>query len=43
MIRSDDEAYYETMRERFRALCDAAALATGTTVEVDVLRPAPRR
>jgi amidohydrolase len=34
MIRSDDEAYYETMRERFRALCDAAAAATGTTVEV---------
>jgi amidohydrolase len=34
MIRSDDEAYYETMRERFRALCDAAATATGTTVEV---------
>jgi amidohydrolase len=34
MIRSDDEAYYETMRDRFRALCDAAAIATGTTVEV---------
>ena len=34
MIRSDDEAYYETMRDRFRALCDAAATATGTTVEV---------
>ena len=34
MIRSDDEAYYETMRTRFRELCEAAALATGTTVEV---------
>ena len=34
MIRSDDEAEYEAMRERFRELCDAAALATGTTVEV---------
>ena len=34
MIRSDDEAYYETMRDRFRSLCDAAATATGTTVEV---------
>jgi amidohydrolase len=34
MIRSDDESYYESMRDRFRALCDAAAIATGTTVEV---------
>ncbi len=34
MIRADDEAYYETMRTRFRSLCEAAALATGTTVEV---------
>jgi amidohydrolase len=34
MIRSDDEAYYETMRADFRSLCEAAALATGTTVEV---------
>ena len=34
MIRSDDEAEYQTMRARFRALCDAAALATDTTVEV---------
>ncbi len=34
MIRSDDEAYYDTMRDRFHALCDAAATATGTTVEV---------
>jgi amidohydrolase len=34
MIRSDDEAYYETMRADFRSLCEAAALATGTTVDV---------
>jgi len=34
MIRSDDEADYERMRERFRQMCEAAALATGTTVEV---------
>jgi amidohydrolase len=35
MIRSDDEAYYEEMRVRFQDLCDAAALATDTTVEVE--------
>ena len=34
MIRSDDEADYEAMRDRFRELCEAAALATDTTVEV---------
>ena len=34
MIRSDDEADYERMRARFRELCEAAALATDTTVEV---------
>jgi amidohydrolase len=34
MIRSDSEAEYEVMRDRFRELCQAAALATGTTVEV---------
>jgi amidohydrolase len=34
MIRSDDEADYALMRDRFRELCDAAALATDTTVEV---------
>jgi amidohydrolase len=34
MIRSDDEARYEAMRGRFRGLCEAAALATDTTVEV---------
>ena len=34
MIRSDDEAEYTAMRERFREMCEAAALATDTTVEV---------
>ena len=34
MIRSDDEADSARMRERFRELCAAAALATETTVEV---------
>ena len=34
MIRSDDETEYAAMRQRFGELCDAAALATGTTVEV---------
>ena len=34
MIRSDDEADYVTMRDRFRDMCTAAALATDTTVEV---------
>jgi amidohydrolase len=34
MIRSDDEAEYALMRERFRQLCEAAALATDTTVDV---------
>jgi amidohydrolase len=34
MIRSDNEAEYERMRDRFRLMCEAAALATGTTVEV---------
>jgi amidohydrolase len=34
MIRSDSEAEYVGMRERFRQLCEAAALATDTTVEV---------
>lgn len=34
MIRSDNETEYEVMRDRFRELCDAAALATGTTVEL---------
>lgn len=34
MIRSDDMVDYEAMRERFTAMCEAAALATGTTVQV---------
>jgi amidohydrolase len=34
MIRSDNEAEYEQMRDRFRRMCEAAALATDTTVEV---------
>jgi amidohydrolase len=34
MIRSNDEAYYRSMRPRFQALCDAAALATDTTADV---------
>ena len=34
MIRSASDAEYGPMRERFRLLCDAAALATGTSVTV---------
>jgi amidohydrolase len=34
MLRSTDQPYYEEMKERFRALAEAAALATDTTVEV---------
>jgi amidohydrolase len=34
MIRSDNEAEYERMRERFRQMCEAAALATETSVQV---------
>ena len=34
MIRSVEQEYYDTMREQFIRLCEAAALATGTTVEV---------
>ena len=34
MIRSDNEPEYEAMRERFRQLCEAAALASDTSVEV---------
>jgi amidohydrolase len=34
MIRSDNEAEYERMRERFSEMCEAAALATDTSVEV---------
>ena len=34
MVRSDNDAEYEAMRDRFRQMCEAAAQATGTTVEV---------
>ncbi len=34
MLRSPDQAYYEEMKARFRALAEGAALATGTTVEI---------
>jgi metal-dependent amidase/aminoacylase/carboxypeptidase family protein len=34
MIRSSDQAYYESMGPRFRAMCEAAAMATDTSVEV---------
>ncbi|MFP5341477.1 MAG: M20 family metallopeptidase [Candidatus Limnocylindria bacterium] len=34
MLRSDDRAYYEEMKARFTAMAEAAASATGTTVEV---------
>ncbi len=34
MIRSADRGQYEEMRRRFRQLCEAAALATDTTVDV---------
>jgi amidohydrolase len=34
MLRSPDQAYYEVIKTRFRALAEAAALATETTVEL---------
>ncbi len=34
MIRAEDEVYYQEMRSRFTDLCHAAALATGTSVDV---------
>ncbi|MEO5885670.1 MAG: M20 family metallopeptidase [Candidatus Limnocylindrales bacterium] len=34
MIRSDDPEDYARMRDRFEAMCQGAALSTGTTVEV---------
>ena len=34
MIRSDDVTDYEGMRAQFEAMCQAAAIATGTSVEV---------
>ena len=36
MLRSDDQEYYDEMKARFMQMCEAAALATGTTVEVTV-------
>ncbi len=34
MLRSADQPYYEEMKAQFTAMAEAAALATGTTVEV---------
>ena len=34
MLRSDDDAYYQSMKMQFSKMAEAAALATGTTVEV---------
>ncbi|MBI3746547.1 MAG: M20 family metallopeptidase [Chloroflexi bacterium] len=34
MVRSDDDTEYQAMQARFRQLCEAAALATDTAVEV---------
>ncbi len=34
MLRSPDQAEYETLKARFREMAEGAALATGTTVEV---------
>ena len=34
MLRSDDDAEYRQMRERFTAMCEAASMATDTTVNV---------
>ena len=34
MIRSPEQAHYATMKDRFRSLAEAAALATDTTAEV---------
>ena len=34
MLRSDDQAYYAEMKTRFTQMCEAAALATGTSVDV---------
>jgi amidohydrolase len=35
MIRSADQAYYEVMKERFRALCEAAAVAADVKVSIE--------
>jgi len=34
MIRADDQAYYDEMKDRFTRMAEAAALATSTTVDV---------
>ena len=34
MLRADDQAYYEEMKGQFTRMAEAAALATGTSVEV---------
>ncbi len=34
MVRSDDLDYYDEMKQRFAAMAEAAAAATGTTVQV---------
>jgi amidohydrolase len=36
MLRSPDQGYYEEMKTRFRALVDAAAMATDTTAELTI-------
>ncbi len=36
MIRADNDAEYDWLRDRFRLMCEAAAQATDTTVEVTV-------
>ncbi len=35
MLRSIEQPYYETMKAQFTQMCNAAALATGTTVTVE--------
>ncbi len=35
MIRSADQPYYEVMKARFRALCEAAAIAADVTVDIE--------
>jgi amidohydrolase len=35
MVRSPDQPYFEAMRDRFRQLAEAAAQATGCTVQVE--------
>ena len=35
MVRSANQAYYESMRDRFRAMAEGAAVATETTVDIE--------